>query len=57
MHILVLAAAMVLVALNLVHVSIAFFGAAVLLLVTKNLPLRDAYDVIDWPIAHRCWAR
>ena len=48
--ILVLAAAMVLVALNLVHVSIAFFGAAVLLLVTKNLPLRDAYDVIDWPI-------
>ncbi len=43
--ILVLAATMVLVALNLVHVSIAFFGAAV-----KNLPLRDAYDVIDWPI-------
>jgi di/tricarboxylate transporter len=48
--ILVLAAAMTLVAFNLVPVTIAFFGAAVLLLVAKSLSLRDAYDVIEWPI-------
>ncbi|HUU24172.1 MAG TPA: SLC13 family permease [Methyloceanibacter sp.] len=46
----VLAAAMALVAFNLVSVAIAFFGAAVILLVTRSLSLREAYDVIEWPI-------
>jgi di/tricarboxylate transporter len=46
----VLAAAMALVALNLVPVAIAFFGAAVILLLVGSLSLRDAYDAIEWPI-------
>ena len=46
----VLAAAMALVAFHLVPVTVAFFGAAVLLLLTRSLSLREAYDVIDWPI-------
>ena len=46
----VLAAAMALVAFNLVPVAIAFFGAAVLLLLAGSLSLREAYDAIEWPI-------
>jgi di/tricarboxylate transporter len=46
----VLAAAMALVAFNLVPVAIAFFGAAVILLLAGSLPLREAYDAIEWPI-------
>jgi di/tricarboxylate transporter len=46
----VLAAAMALVAFNLVPVAIAFFGAAVILLLVRSLSLRDAYDAIEWPI-------
>jgi di/tricarboxylate transporter len=46
----VLAAAMALVAFNLVPVAIAFFGAAVVLLLAGSLSLRDAYDAIEWPI-------
>jgi di/tricarboxylate transporter len=46
----VLAAAMALVAFHLVPVTVAFFGAAVLLLLARALSLREAYDVIDWPI-------
>src|SRR5262245_27747640 len=46
----VLAAAMALVGFHLVPVAIAFFGAAVLLLLARSLCLREAYDVIDWPI-------
>ena len=46
----VLAAAMVLVALHLVPVAVAFFGAAVLLLLARSLSLREAYEVVDWPI-------
>jgi di/tricarboxylate transporter len=46
----VLTAAMVLVAFHLVPVTVAFFGAAVLLLLARSLTLREAYDVIDWPI-------
>ena len=30
--------------------AVAFFGAAVLLLLAHSLSLREAYDVIDWPI-------
>jgi di/tricarboxylate transporter len=46
----VLAAAMALVAFHLVPVTLAFFGAAVILLLARSLSLREAYDVIDWPI-------
>ena len=48
--ILVLAAAMALVAFNIVPVAIAFFGAAVILLLARSLSLREAYDAIEWPI-------
>jgi di/tricarboxylate transporter len=46
----VLATAMALVAFNLVPVAIAFFGAAVIVLLAGSLSLRDAYDAIEWPI-------
>ena len=46
----VLAAAMALVAFNVTPVAIAFFGAAVILLLAGSLSLREAYDVIEWPI-------
>ncbi|HUW73998.1 MAG TPA: SLC13 family permease [Methyloceanibacter sp.] len=46
----VLTAAMVLVAFNLVPVAVAFFGAAVVLLVARSLSLREAYDAVEWPI-------
>ena len=48
--ILVLAAAMGLVAFNVVPVAVAFFGAAVILVLAGSLSLREAYDAIDWPI-------
>jgi di/tricarboxylate transporter len=48
--VLVLAAAMLLVALHLVPVAIAFFGASVVLILFRALSLREAYDVIEWPI-------
>ncbi|HEU0017416.1 MAG TPA: SLC13 family permease [Methyloceanibacter sp.] len=46
----VLAVAMALVAFHVVPVTVAFFGAAVLLLLARSLSLREAHDVIDWPI-------
>jgi di/tricarboxylate transporter len=46
----ILAAAMALVAFNIVPVAIAFFGAAVILLLAGSLSLREAYDAIEWPI-------
>jgi di/tricarboxylate transporter len=46
----VLAVAMTLVAFNVVGVTVAFFGAAVILLLARSLSLREAYDAIDWPI-------
>jgi di/tricarboxylate transporter len=45
-----LAAAMALVALDLVPIALAFFGLAVVLLLAQVLTLRQAYDAIDWPI-------
>jgi di/tricarboxylate transporter len=48
--ILVLATAMGLVAFNAVPVAIAFFGAAIVLLLARSLSLREAYDAIEWPI-------
>jgi di/tricarboxylate transporter len=46
----VLATAMLLVALDIAPVAIAFFGAAVVLVLSRALTLRETYDVIDWPI-------
>jgi di/tricarboxylate transporter len=46
----VLAAAMILVAAHLVPVATAFFGAAVVLLLTGALNLREAYEAVEWPI-------
>ena len=46
----VLAAAMVLVAMQVVPVAFGFFGAAVLLLVLNSISLRQAYDMMDWPL-------
>lgn len=46
----ILAAAMIATALGLVPVAIAFFTAAGLILATGVLPLREAYDSIEWPI-------
>ena len=43
----VLAAAMGLVAFNLVPVAVAFFGAAVLLLLFRSLSLSEAYDAVE----------
>ena len=48
--VLLLAAAMLLVALDLVPVAVAFFGAAVLTLLLGTLRLREAYDSVEAPI-------
>ena len=46
----VLAAAMVLVAFHVVPVSIAFFGAAVVLLLLRFMTMHDAYRTVEWHI-------
>lgn len=46
----VLLGAMGLVALHLVPVSVAFFGAAVLLLVLRVMTMEEAYRAVDWPV-------
>jgi di/tricarboxylate transporter len=46
----ILGGAMVLTALGLVPVAIAFFGAAALIMLAGALPAREAYTHIDWPI-------
>ncbi len=46
----VLALAMLLMALGIVPVAIAFFGAAVAILLIRALTLREAYEVIEWPL-------
>lgn len=46
----VLAAAMALISLHVVPVTVGFFGAAVLLILLGSISLREAYDAIDWPI-------
>jgi di/tricarboxylate transporter len=48
--IIVLAAAMALVATQVVPVAFGFFGAAVVLVVLKSISLREAYDGMDWPL-------
>ena len=46
----VLAAAMLLVAFDVLPVAVAFFAAGVLLILFGSLSLREAYEVIEWPI-------
>ncbi|PVE24294.1 SLC13 family permease [Microvirga sp. KLBC 81] len=46
----ILGVTMVLVAFNVLPVSIAFFGAGVLLVLFGALTLREAYETIEWPI-------
>lgn len=48
--VIILAVAMLLVALNIVPVAIAFFAAAALIVLLKSLSLREAYDAVEWPI-------
>lgn len=47
---LILAAAMVVTAFGLLPVPIAFFGAALVMVATRSLPLREIYGQIDGPI-------
>lgn len=46
----VLAVAMLLMALHVLPVAVAFFAAAVAMLVVRSLSLREAYEAIEWPI-------
>ncbi len=46
----ILAVAVALVALEIVPVTVAFFGAAVVMLLTRSLTLKDAYTRMEWPI-------
>ena len=46
----ILAAAMILAASGIASVAVAFFGAAVAILLCKALTLKEAYDAIEWPI-------
>jgi di/tricarboxylate transporter len=46
----VLGGAMVLTALGLLPVAVAFFTAAVLMILFGALSLREAYEAVDWPI-------
>jgi di/tricarboxylate transporter len=48
--VLILAAAMVAVAFKHTPIAITFFGAALALLLTKSLSLREAYESVEWPI-------
>jgi di/tricarboxylate transporter len=46
----VLAAAMVLVAFGVAPVAVAFFGAAVIMVVSGAIRMRDAYSALDGPV-------
>jgi di/tricarboxylate transporter len=46
----VLAVAMVLVGFDVVPVTVAFFGAAVVLLALRALAMREAYETIEWSV-------
>jgi len=45
-----LGGAMAMAALGLVSAPVAFFGAAVLVILTGALPIRTAYESVEWPI-------
>ena len=46
----ILMIAMILAATGTVSVALAFFGAAVLILLFGGLRLKEAYEAVDWPI-------
>jgi di/tricarboxylate transporter len=46
----ILAVTVLIVALNLAPVAIAFFGAAVAMILFGAIPIREAYETIEWPI-------
>jgi di/tricarboxylate transporter len=46
----VLSIAMLLMAFGVVPVAIAFFGAAVAILLIRALTLREAYEAVEWPL-------
>jgi di/tricarboxylate transporter len=46
----ILVGAMLLTAMGLVPVAVAFFGAAALVILTGGMPAREAYDHVEWPI-------
>ncbi|MDQ6628234.1 MAG: SLC13 family permease [Pseudomonadota bacterium] len=46
----VLAGALLLVGLRLVDVEVAFFGAAVLTVLLRQISLKDTYQAIEWPV-------
>jgi di/tricarboxylate transporter len=48
--VLILAGAMALITAGVVPVQVGFFGAATLILLFRLLPLREAYEVVEWPI-------
>ncbi|MDO9710694.1 SLC13 family permease [Paracraurococcus lichenis] len=48
--ILVLGDAMLVVALNLVPVAVAFFGASVILMLLRSVKPQEAYQAVDWPV-------
>jgi di/tricarboxylate transporter len=48
--VLVLFGAMALVSFHVLPVAVAFFGAAVVMLLIRALTLREAYDIMEWPI-------
>jgi di/tricarboxylate transporter len=46
----ILMIAILLISLEVVTVAVGFFAAAVIMVVTRHLSLREAYEAIDWPI-------
>lgn len=48
--VLILAVAIGAVAFNVLPIAPAFFAAAVALLLTRSLTLREAYETVEWPI-------
>ena len=46
----VLAAAMLMVGLHVVPVQIAFFSAAVVLLLLRFMTMHEAYETVEWPV-------
>ena len=45
-----LSVTVLLVAFSVLPITVAFFGAALAIMMTKALSLREAYDAIEWPI-------
>ncbi|WP_374379812.1 SLC13 family permease [Dongia sp.] len=50
MPVLILVAAMGLTAIGIVPVAIAFFGAAVAMVLVRAIALRQVYQIVEWPI-------